>query len=178
MVPGQMSYRFAYVALTLCNLAWLGCARVPLGASAEDITRARDVAKPGATLFANECASCHGQRGEGLAGAPPVLGAGALPEYPRTSGSYGQGDPTLTDPQLLQIKAQTRPAGAPWRDPFKNAQDLYTFTTLHLPRTRASQLAEGDFWAIVSFIFAAQGVSLPPGGIGPANAPSLPMPKR
>jgi mono/diheme cytochrome c family protein len=163
----------------LCGVAWLGCARVPLGATVEDIARARDQAAAGATIYGNECAGCHGQRGEGLAGATPILGPGTLPEYPRSSGnSYGVGDPTLTDPQLLQIKAQTRPAGAAWRDPFRNAQDLHRFLSTHLPRSRAATLGEGDFWAVVSFIYAAQGVTLPPGGIGPANAASMPIPKR
>ena len=135
-------FAFAYAApfILLCGSAWLGCASTKVGATPEDLTRAHDQAAPGATVYANECASCHGGRGEGLASAPAILGARALPEYPHDTG--GVGDPTITDPQLIQIQAQTRPAGAPWRDPFRNAQDLYTFTTTHLPTSRASGLKE------------------------------------
>src|SRR5215471_10309712 len=112
-----MLSRFAHarpfiVCGLLCAMAWLGCASTQTGATAEDLTRARGAAAQGATTFTNACASCHGQRGEGLA-APPVLGPGALPEYPRNNATAG--DPALYDPQLIQIQAQTRPAGAPSR---------------------------------------------------------------
>jgi mono/diheme cytochrome c family protein len=173
--------RLARVATSLIfgfcfGLGWLACARTPIGATVEDIARAQAQTQPGASVFAAECASCHGQRGEGLAGAPAIMGPGALPEYPRTSTTAG--DPTITDPQLLQIRAQTRPAGAAWRDPFKNAADLQRFTTLHVPKARAEQLKDADYWAVVGFILAAQGATLPPGGLGPANAASIPIPQR
>jgi mono/diheme cytochrome c family protein len=159
----------------LLALGWLACARTPLGATVEDIARARGQSEHGASVYAAECATCHGQRGEGLAAAPAIMGPGALPEYPRTTTTAG--DPTITDPQLIQIRAQTRPAGAAWRDPFRNAGDLHRFTTLHLPKTRAEQLKDPDYWAVVAFMLAAQGASLPPGGLGPANA-ALPIPQR
>jgi cytochrome c len=140
------------------------------------MVRARDQAAQGGAVFSNECAKCHGQRGEGLAGATAILGPGALPEFPRSSGSAS--DPTLLDPQLIQLQAQSRPAGAAWRDPFRNAQDLYNFTAKHLPKNRAEELKDNDYWAVVGFVLAAQGVSLPPRGIGPANAATIPVPRR
>ena len=168
---------FALGALCVVGAAAsLRCATIKSGATPDDIARAHDQSAQGASVYSNECASCHGGRGEGLASAPAVLGPGALPEYPRDTG--GVGDPTITDPQLIQIQAQTRPAGAPWRDPLRNAQDLYTFTTTHLPKSRAANLKDADYWAVVSFMLAVQGVSLPGGGIGPANAASIPIPKR
>jgi mono/diheme cytochrome c family protein len=166
----------ALVLSSLGGLAWLGCSTTQLGATPDDLARGRDQTSQGAIIFSNECASCHGNRGEGLASAMAILGPGALPEYPRDSG--GTGDPTITDPQLIQLQAETRPAGAAWRDPFRNAQDLYTFTKLHLPKARAAQLKDGDYWAVVSFLFAVQGASLPSGGIGSTNAASIPIPKR
>lgn len=178
-----MRFRFAGSrSLTVCALGALGvvlasgCASTKSGATPDDIARAHDQAAQGASVYTNECASCHGGRGEGLASAPAILGPGALPEYPHDTG--GVGDPTITDPQLIQIQAQTRPAGAPWRDPLRNAQDLYTFTTTHLPKSRAANLKDADYWAVVNFILAVQGVSLPSGGIGPTNAASIPIPKR
>jgi mono/diheme cytochrome c family protein len=158
------------------SLIWLGCATTQTGATADDLARARTQAAQGATIFTNECAKCHGDRGEGLAGAPAILGPGALPEYPRSTGSGS--DPMVLDPQLIQVQAQTRPAGAASRDRFRNVEDLHSFMVRHVPKTRAQELQAGDYWAVVSFILAAQGASLPPQGIGPANAASMPIPKR
>jgi mono/diheme cytochrome c family protein len=178
-----MSYRIAHPvasvvggALMLGGLVLLGCAVTQLGATAADLARAQDQAAPGATTYAAECAKCHGQRGEGLASAPALMGHGALPEYPRNSG--GSGDPGFIDAQQLQIEMQARPAGAAWRDPFRNAQDLYNYTSTHMPNGHAGGLKPGDYWAVVNFLLAAQGATLPAGGIGPANAGSTPIPRR
>jgi len=178
-----MSYRIAHPgtsvvggAFMLCGLVWFGCAVTQMGATAADLARAQDQAAPGATTYAAACAKCHGQRGEGLASAPALMGPGALPEYPRNSG--GSGDPGFIDGQQLQIEAQARPAGAAWRDPFRNAQDVYNFASTHMPKQHGGELKQGEYWAVVNFLFAAQGVSLPAGGVGPANASSIPIPKR
>ena len=182
-----MSSRFAHLTasvvvqslgwpLIICGLAWVGCASTQTGATAEDLARAQGQATQGATIFTNECAKCHGQRGEGLASAPAVMGPGALPEYPRNTGSGG--DMTSLDPQLIQIQAQSRPAGAASRDRFRNALDLYNYTARHMPKTKAEELKDGDYWAVVSYLLAAQGVSLPPRGMGPDNAASIPIPRR
>ncbi len=165
------------VAFVLCGLVALGCAVTQMGATPGDLARARDQAAQGASTFSSECADCHGQRGEGLGVAPAILGPGALPEYPRNSGRSG--DPALGDPQLLQIEAQSRPAGAAWRDPFRNAQDLYNFTSTHMPnKGHPGEIKPAEYWAAVSFMLAAQGASVPAGGIGPANASSIPIPSR
>jgi cytochrome c len=172
-----MLSRFAYAAIAISTvLGCLGCAATQIGATPDDLARARSQAQQGAMTYGAECASCHGQRGEGLASAPAIMGPGALPEYPRNTG--GAGDPTITDPQLIQLQAQTRPQGAAWRDPFRNAQDLYTFTTTHLPKSRATALTPADYWAVVSFLLAAQGAPLPPAGLEPTNAATVMIPKR
>ncbi|MGA7741894.1 MAG: c-type cytochrome [Polyangia bacterium] len=163
-------------AFAFCGLVLLGCAVTQLGATPADLARANDQAASGAKTFASECAKCHGQRGEGLANAPALLGHGALPEYPRDTG--GSGDPNLIDPVQLQIEMQSRPAGAAWRDPFRNAQDLYSFVSTHMPKEHAGELRLDDYWAVVNFLLAAQGASLPAGGIGPGNASSTPIPRR
>jgi cytochrome c len=171
-----MVARLGVFLVCLCGgVASLGCASTQTGATAEDLARATNQAAQGATVYANECAKCHGQRGEGLGSAGPVMGPGALPEFPRQTGT---GDPSLYDPQLIQIQAQTRPAGAAWRDPFRNALDLYNFTAKHLPKERAGEVKDADYWAVVSYVLAAQGVSVPPRGIGPTNAAAIPIPKR
>jgi mono/diheme cytochrome c family protein len=163
-------------AFVLFGLVLLGCAVTQLGATPADIARANDQAAQGATIFASSCAKCHGQRGEGLGGIPALLGTGALPEYPRDLASSG--DPAYTDPQLLQIEAQARPAGAAWRDPFRNAQDLFNFASTRMPKGHPGELKPGDYWDVVNFLLAAQGATLPAGGIGPANASSIPIPSR
>jgi mono/diheme cytochrome c family protein len=154
----------------------IGCAATQLGATLADLSRARGQADRGATVFEGECAKCHGQRGEGIGGVPDVMGPGALPEFPRSKSASN--DPALADPQLLQIEAQARPAGAAWRDPFRNAQDLYNFTSTQMPKREKGKLKPDDYWAVVNFMLAAQGAVLPAGGVGPANASSIQIPRR
>jgi cytochrome c len=162
-------------SLLFCGLLSLGCATAQTGATEASLARARADAGPGATAFASTCSQCHGQRGEGVGAAPAVLGPGALPEFPRNAG--GSGDPSLIDPQQLQIEMQTRPAGAPSRDPFRNAQDLFRFVRTQMPKNRPGSLREDEYWAIVNFLLAAQGATVPPGGANRANAASIPIPK-
>ena len=131
------------------------CATTQRGATEASLTQARGQSAPGATLFGASCAGCHGPRGEGLGSAPALLGPGALPEFPRTAG--GSGDPTLIDPQQLQIEMQSRPAGAPSRDPFRNAQDLFRFIRTQMPKNHPGSLADGDAWAVVNFISGRSG---------------------
>ena len=163
-------------AFVMCGLIGLSCAATQLGATPADLAQARGQFEPGAQLFANECAKCHGQRGEGIGSAPAILGSGVLPEYPRSSLSGS--DPALSDPQLLQLEMQSRPAGAAWRDPFHNAQDLFNFTSTHMPKGRAGDLKPAEHWAVVSFLLAAQGARLPAGGVDPASASAIPIPRR
>jgi hypothetical protein len=138
------------------------------------MARGRDQASQGATVFADECANCHGVRGEGLAGASPILGPGALSEFPRDMSGPAS---AIQDPQQIQIQVQTRPAGAPWRDPFRNAQDLYDFISSHMPKARAAVLTQEHYWAVVNFMMAVQGGKPPEGGIAAANARSIPIPR-
>lgn len=162
--------------LALGSLLGIGCAVTQLGASPADLTRARGQAESGANIFAGACVSCHGQRGEGLGGASAILGPDALPEYP--SNTINAADPAQSDPQLLQIEMQSRPAGAAWRDPFRNAQDLYNFISTHMPKGHADNLKVPERWAVVSFMLSVQGATLPPGGIGPTNASAIKIPRR
>jgi len=160
----------------LGGLIGIGCAATQLGATQAELAKARSQSEQGASLYASKCAKCHGERGEGVGSAPDVMGPGALPENPRNPG--GASGSALTDPQLLQIEAQARPAGAAWRDPFRNAQDLFDFTSTHMPAGRAGDLKPADTWAVVSFLLAVQGATLPIDGVGPSNAGSIQIPRR
>ncbi|HEY3816235.1 MAG TPA: c-type cytochrome [Polyangiaceae bacterium] len=149
------------------------CAATQLGATEADLARGRSTAAQGGTLFTQACSHCHGERGEGLAGASAILGPGALPEYPRDNSGPGSAVPT--DPQQLQIQTQTRPAGAPWRDPFRTAQNLYDFVSTHMPKNQPNELKSDDYWAIVTFMETVQGAQVPPGGINASNASAIPI---
>src|SRR6185503_559228 len=116
----------------------------------------------GAALFAEQCAGCHGARGESAtAGAPRVLGEGALPEYPRARNVNA--DPASGDPEALRLQAQSRPAGAPWRDPFRTAKDLHGYVSRNMPPSdkKRALLSAEDYWAIVNFMLLAHGVPTP-----------------
>jgi hypothetical protein len=153
-------------------LAWVaGCRVTQTGATDAELARARERTARGATLFSDQCAHCHGRRGEGRAGAPSILGALALPEFPH-------GDSVATgfsfqDPQDLQIQQQTRPPGPPVRGPFRSARDLYDFLGGHVPEERVRSWRPDDSWAVVTFLMAAKGCELPKEGIGPGNAGAL-----
>jgi mono/diheme cytochrome c family protein len=147
------------------------CAVVARGAVAPSLERARALLPDGARLYVDRCARCHGQRGEGLAGAPDVLGPEALPVYPRRNASSES--PTMTDPALLQLQIQTRPAGAPIRNAFRTVDDLDQYVSSHLTGARALQAEEA--WAIVSFMVAVQGGTTEP--MDRANARAIPMPR-
>lgn len=163
-------------AFALFGFVGIGCAVTQMGATPDDLSRARDQASQGATVFANECAGCHGDRGQGVGSVPAVLGPGALPENPRNSMSSS--DPAAGDPQLLQLQAQSRPAGAAWRDPFITAQDLFTFLTTHMPKGHMGELKQADYWAVTRFMLAVQGANMPAAGTDAANANSIKIPRR
>jgi hypothetical protein len=82
----------------------------------------------------------------------------------------------MSDPEQLQIQQQTRPAGAPWRDPFRNAGSLNGFVSTHLPKSRAAALGPDDYWAVVTFMLSVQGSNLPPEGVTSTNASTITIP--
>ncbi len=60
-------------------------------------------------------------------------------------------------------------------DKYATAKDLfeYVHTKMPLPKAQAGSLSEPDYWAIVSFLVAAHGRDLPPGGLSKDNAASV-----
>jgi cytochrome c5 len=166
-----MAHRPALLALAFTLLA-AGCTATPLGATPEHLTQAREL--PGASVYRRECASCHGERGEGLGQTPPVMGASALPTYER--------DPSmLSNPALQSLSEQQReknlPPGATLRKPFKTAADLYAFVSkeMPLPKGKAGTLSAEDYWAVVNFLLVGHGVAVPAGGVTADNAASVRM---
>lgn len=141
------------------------------GASEQDLARAHDQTARGAALYSDACARCHGRRGEGRAGAPAILGASALPEFSHAD-SVGSGF-SVQDPQDLEIRQQTHPRGPAVRGPFRRAQDLFDFLGGHYPEERVRSWGPEDSWAVVTFLLAAHGCSMPQGGIDAGNAAAV-----
>lgn len=169
--PLGLSARTA-AALAAVTLA-AACASTQHGATDVNLQKARSGAPSGATLFEQNCAVCHGERGESVSAAPRILGEGALPEFPAEQNINA--DPAAGDPELLKLRSQTRPAGAPSRDPFRTADDLYRYVSknMPLPAKRAGSLSSEQYWAIINFMLLAHGVQVPPAGVTPQNAGSL-----
>jgi hypothetical protein len=162
----------AFVASTpLC-----ACSAQELGATASQLASAQARASLGANRFAGECARCHGASGAGLAGAPAILGPGALPEYPREAAPSGI--PGFKDPEQMQIDSLTRHLGVPLRERFRTAEDLLSFLASHRRAERGVDANGDDGRAIVSFMVAAQGGPLPPEGVTGDNADALAIPHR
>ena len=159
--------------LALLALVLTACSATPLGASEPNLASAKKDAGPGADAYDRECASCHGKRGEGLTNAPGVIGAGALPKYP--SDQSLSTNPALSNNAQQQAQDSSRPPGAPSRDPFVTAQDLYAYvsTKMPLPKSRAGTLKPEEYWAITSFMLIAHGSQLPAGGVNASNAASV-----
>jgi cytochrome c553 len=165
-----MRSRLAAVAAVAMGI---GCTSTPRGATPANLDKARSAAPAGSAAFEQHCASCHGQRGESVTGAPNIMGLGALPEYPRERNLNAS--PASGDPELLSLQAQTRPAGAPWRDPFRNAQDLYRYVSkkMPLPADKAGSLSAEQYWAIVNFMLLAHGAQVPLEGVTEQNASAV-----
>jgi mono/diheme cytochrome c family protein len=149
------------------------CGVGALGATDANLAAAKSRASTGADLFAQQCAGCHGQRGEGHGRNPAVIGAGALPMYPRDKSDSASA--TLSDPNLLEEEARNRPAGAPTREPFRTAESVYQYVSKNMPNPpeRAGSLAPDQYWAIINFMLVAHGSAVPEGGITAANAGSV-----
>ena len=166
----QTGKRWGFVGALAFGVA---CATMPHGATDANMSRARSGTAEGWALFKQHCAGCHGERGESVSSAPRIMGDGALPEYPRERNINA--DPASGDPELLRLRAQTRPAGAPWRDPFRTAQDLFGYVSkkMPMPAKNAGSLSVEQYWAIIDFMVLAHGVQVPPEGINAGNASSV-----
>jgi mono/diheme cytochrome c family protein len=151
----------------------VGCAAKQRGASPENVGKAQLATPNGAALFAANCAVCHGERGQSAGKAPRIMGPGALPELP--SEQDINADPAAGDPELLRMRARTRPAGAPSRDPFRTAEDVFRYisVSMPMPADKAGSLRHDEYWAILNFMLVAHGVAVPSSGITAENASSV-----
>jgi mono/diheme cytochrome c family protein len=153
--------------------AWAACSVTPLGATDSGIAQARTQSAPGANAFDRYCASCHGKRGEGLSGAPAIIGSGALPKYPRDDSSSMINPLYATGANVQQDT--TRVPGQSRRGAFLTAQDVYDYvsTRMPLPKNSAGTLKPEEYWAIVNYMLIAHGVAVPSAGVTEANAKTI-----
>jgi mono/diheme cytochrome c family protein len=155
------------------GIALAACSAAPLGGTEPNMANAKQKAGPGAELFDKECSACHGKRGEGLTAAPAIIGSGALAEYPRDTSLSA--NPAMSNNQQAGAGDTARPPGAPSRDPFRTAQDVFSYvsTRMPLPKSRAGTLKPEEYWAIVNFMLIAHGSAVPDGGLTATNAASV-----
>ena len=94
----------------------------------------------GKKLFVDKCAKCHGNSGEGIKDAPPVVGKDAFPLEPR--------------------KGQKRDAK------FHTAADVFAWASKHMPMkgpgmtTAPGSLSTDEYLAIFAFDLTANGIKL------------------
>jgi mono/diheme cytochrome c family protein len=146
------------------------CGATQSGATDANVATASANASEGARLFGQQCTRCHGQRGEGTS-APTIMGPGGLPTYPRATSLST--NPAYSDPSELQLREALRPAGAPKRDPFNTAADVYNYISKRMPIKAPGSLKSEEYWAILNFMLIAHGVAVPQGGVTAANASTV-----
>jgi len=138
-------------AVALAGLT--GCATAPTTpATTPAPTSFTEQVALGQTLYAQNCASCHGESGQGGDG-PRVVGLkeGALP---------------LNPPAERKVrKAQ-----------FVTVADVAQFAVANMPPKKAGSLTADQYWAILAFDLHANGIDLP-SVLTPAQASTLTIPR-
>lgn len=156
-----------------CGLALACGASTPPGATDANLTQAKSRTNEGAALYERACAKCHGPRGEGLAGAPPIVGVTGLPRYPRDQ----SGVQLYQDPQQIQRQAQLRVPGAASRPEFVNANDVFLYLQRHrgevIKPDTGIDVSDRELWSALTFLLIAHGTPVPAEGISPSNAGSV-----
>ena len=88
----------------------------------------------GQSLYGSECASCHGDAGQGTDKAPKVVGEGAFPLNPRP--------------------------GSKRNVPFRTAADVFAWASKMMPGNDPGSIPTDDLLAIFAFDLTANGVKL------------------
>ena len=142
-----------------------GCAVRSFGASDANLEHARGSAAIGAGLFESQCASCHGEHGEGRGNVPAIMGPGALRRQPLVD-PLTQSAYSSTDGQRGAVHP---PAPEQGRPEFVSAASLEAYLVFHMPKIKRQPLTEEDYWALVQFMLIAHGSEVPQEGISADN---------
>jgi S-disulfanyl-L-cysteine oxidoreductase SoxD len=139
--------RYSIFALTPFLLLASACQQTDSHDSAPASSVKSQIAR-GAVVFGDNCATCHGDKGQGKK-APPLVGPGALPLNPRP------------DQKLRTMQ-------------FRTAMDVAKFVTTNMPPDADDRrkIPESDYWAVLAFDLDANGVKLKD-PVSPANAGSI-----
>jgi cytochrome c len=108
----------------------------------------------GQKLYAENCASCHGDAGQG-SGAPAVVGLdkGALP----------------LDPPADRKMRHTQ---------FKTVADVADFVVHNMPPKAPGSLSEEQYYSILAFDLKANGIDLGDKKLDATTAPTLEIPRK
>ncbi len=134
------------------------CAETPPPAPASGGTTAApasfaDQVAQGQRLYADNCAKCHGDAGQGTDQAPKVVGIkeGALPLDPPADRKYR-------------------------KSKFVTVGDVAEFTVANMPPGKAGSLTADQYWAILAFDLHANGIDLQ-SPLTPEQAKTLTIPR-
>jgi S-disulfanyl-L-cysteine oxidoreductase SoxD len=108
----------------------------------------------GQKLYGEQCASCHGDGGEGKT-APPVVGLdkGALPQSPPATAKYRKTE-------------------------FKTVADIADFVVKNMPPKAPGSLSEEQYFAILAFDLKANGIDLGDKKLDGPLAKTLDIPRK
>lgn len=177
MEQSAPSFRSLSAGAFALSFVLLGaCSSTPMGAVDPHLSQAKSRAPEGAQLFSTHCASCHGDRGQGLTGGPAIMGMDALPLYPDEQAAAG--NPQLSNPGQVRTQRLMQVSGAAARDPFQTSADVYRYISTRMPKPSrsAGTLKSDEYWAILNFMMISHGLQIPEGGITEANSASVPLP--
>lgn len=119
----------------------------------------RGSALEGATLYAAQCASCHGQRGEGMAPAFPAL-VGRDPK--------AEGFAFASDPKLVKTIGNYWP----------RATTLFDYIKRAMPLTAPGSLTDDEVYALSAYLLAANDVIPDSATLDAAALRAIRMPAR
>jgi mono/diheme cytochrome c family protein len=88
----------------------------------------------GKQVFAEQCASCHGDTGAGTDDGPAIVGKQALPVEPRSDAKR-------------TVK-------------FRTGADVYTFVATNMPADDPATLAPEQYAAVVAYVLSANAIKL------------------
>lgn len=142
----------------LGNLAWTS------GPSGKDLPPGQATAKQGATVYANRCAMCHGQSGEGGTQA----GGSFSPLVGRRLGG-GTGTPTSTPTPGRVVTMTTT---VPW------ATALFNAIAVEMPFFRPGTLTPEEVYGATAFILFKNGLIEEEEVMNRETLPKVQMPNR
>jgi mono/diheme cytochrome c family protein len=143
------------------------------GATEQQIAAAQQKMPSAAQLYEQSCTECHGKRGEGGPGTPPIMGPGALPVKLKEKRSMGATGAASSDPTMRERQQQEARGGPKeLRMRFNTAADIFQFIQEEHP-SLSSPLTDEELYAVLSFVLDAHGLPIPQGGVTAQNAASV-----